>query len=442
MEYSFKKKGDFLYYKHNKSGIIFFSNKEKFSEWKGSKDKNVFFLVKDNFWVENFPTTASSSFLESFFPPENSTVVKLLLESGYKLLGKSCLDEFACGGLGIFSNKGEIFNPHDKSRLVGGSSSGSAFSVSKDIVKFSIGHDAGDSVRRPSSYCGIIGFKPSYGSISRYGIIPMASSFDTVGIMSKDINMISSIFKILHKIDYKDLTTLAFNKIKSKYLLKKNKLKKIAVIKGIEEFINKEYYQMYLDFLNKISDNNLLTVEKIDLPIEIKKSLQISYLILCSSEISSHLNSLNGLTYGCNNDNDKTIIEKRSARIGKWTKERIIIGNYFLKKNDLLEKANSFRLYLVQWLKKLFKEYDFLIFPGTEGAAPKLSDLTEEKNLRKSEWIDNLLLLANLGGNPSINLPLGKIENDLPVSINIDSSWNNEEELIKFSEYLITKIKD
>lgn len=434
-----KKKGTFPgvknYFEESLSDGPIFSFEEKtFSEWKRDRkeSKKEYFVLKDNFWSKGIPTTSSSLFLKSFFPMENSTVLTLLIENGYKLLGKSYLDEFACGGLGIFSCEGVISNPHNKKRAVGGSSSGSAFSVANGIVSFAIGHDAGDSVRRPSSYCGIIGFKPSYGSISRYGIIPMASSFDTVGIMSKDIGKIKEIYEKISKIDYKDITTVAFSKLNSKPI---GETKKVAVFKNLQGEISDRYFEIYRKKIQAIEEKGLAKVEEIVIPETIRENLQISYLILCSSEVTSHLNSLNGITYGCKDSNKATIKSKRSSFIGKWAKERIIVGSYFLKEKDLIKKASNFRIFVTEWLKEIFKNYDFLLFPGTESIAPEIKE-SENNNIKKSKWVDNLMLLSNLAGNPSINIPLGKV-NEMPISLNIDSPWKNERDLLNFTSKLL-----
>jgi len=301
------------FYSDGSSAPIFFGDKKTIDSWENSSDKSSFFLAKDNFWTKDLPTTASSLFLTSFFPVDDATAIKLLRNKGYKLLGKTTLDEFACGGTGLFSSRGMITNPHNSSNLSGGSSSGSAYAVSKKIVPFALGHDTGDSVRRPASYCGVIGFKPSYGLISRYGVIPMASSFDTVGIMSIDIKIIREVFKIVSKEDYRDLVTLASRKEKLKNQISKKK--KIAIIKGIENNLDKEFSDIYKKKIELLKSENYI-IEEIEIPKKITDNIQTCYLILCSSELVSHLNSLQGVTYGHKGLNE-TVEDKRTQLIGK-----------------------------------------------------------------------------------------------------------------------------
>lgn len=424
------------FYCEGSSAPIFFSDENHLKEWENSENKSKFFLTKDNFWTKDFPTTASSLFLSSFFPVDDATVIKLLRAKGYRLLGKTTLDEFACGGTGLFSSEGEITNPHNSKNLSGGSSSGSAFAVASKIVPFTLGHDTGDSVRRPASYCGVIGFKPSYGLISRYGVIPMASSFDTVGILSLDLSIIKKVFKIIAKSDYRDLVTLSAKKKKKKLLINNN-LKKIAVIKGIENFLSKEYSQSYLSNIEFLRNSGKYEIFEIEIPDKIRDNLQITYLILCSSELVSHLGSLQGITYG-HNDVNETIENKRTQFIGKWVKERILIGNYFLKEDEFLNKAKQLRYIIKKWSEKIFSEYQFLVFPGTKGSAPTIDSFLNNDNMNASHWSDNLLLIANFTGNPSINIPIGK-ENEMPISLNIDSCWKNDKAVIDLANFILNK---
>ncbi|CAG8646946.1 6883_t:CDS:2, partial [Paraglomus occultum] len=199
----------------------------------------------------------------------NAFVIEILEKKKKILLGKTVLDEFACGGTGLHAATGPIFNPYNDSR-----------------------HDTGDSIRRPASYCGIVGFKPSYGIISRAGIIPMASSLDTVGILAQKTQDIKSVFAITSQKDPHDLLTVA---TRSKSLSpKKNK---IAVVAGIEKYLPNELSNLYHKTIEKLEKRGC-TIEKITIPKKIREHLQITYLILCSSELVSHLNSLQGVTYG------------------------------------------------------------------------------------------------------------------------------------------------
>ena len=399
-----------------------------------TSDKHYF--IKDNFWSKSFPTTASSKFLSNFFSEQDSTVVKLLSRKGYKLLGKTVLDEFGCGGTGLHAETGPLVNPINNLHIIGGSSSGSAFAVATGEVSFSLGHDTGDSVRRPASYCGIVGFKPSYGLISRYGIIPMASSLDTVGILAKKVNKISEIFLAIKKKDSLDLTTNT--KIK-KYKILSTK-KKIAIIDKLEEKMDYERKKVYKHTIETIEKMGYV-IEKINFPKRIRENLQLTYLIICSTELVSHLNSLQGITYGKIVEKKEEIKKKRTLYIGEKVKERLLFGGYFLEKRELLEKAQKMRFIITKWFKKILHNYDFFIFPSTK-KIPLVTEIEYFSPFKLSfdNWDDNLLLLANLTGFPSISLPTGFFVDNLPFNINIDTYYNQDKKLIKFAREIESEL--
>ena len=391
------------------------------------KKKELTYFAKDNFWTTNFPTTASSKFLGNFWSIQNAFVIQLL-ERKKILLGKTALDEFACGGTGLHAATGPIFNPYYSSCIVGGSSSGSAWVVAKNLVPFALGHDTGDSIRRPASYCGIVGFKPSYGIISRSGVIPMASSLDTVGILAKKTKNIKSAFAIISQKDPHDLLTIT---TRSKVLSpEKNK---IAVVAGIEKYLPNELSNLYHKTIEKLEKTGY-TIEKITIPKKIREHLQITYLILCSSELVSHLNSLQGVTYGVKEN--VSVNHKRSKHLGEIVKQRLLIGAYFLEKQELFIKAQKMRYLVDKWVKKVFQNYDFLIFPSVNNTAPPAANFNHSfSGLISSHWSDNLLLLANFAGLPSLSLPIGLV-NGLPVSININSKYGKDKEILEFAENL------
>jgi aspartyl-tRNA(Asn)/glutamyl-tRNA(Gln) amidotransferase subunit A len=207
--------------------------------------------------------------------------------------------------------------------------------VANDLVPFALGHDTGDSIRRPASYCGIIGFKPSYGLLSRAGVIPMASSLDTVGILAQKIPDVKSVFAIISHKDPHDLLTEA-NRNK-KISRQKNK---IAVVAGIEKYLPTDLSNLYHNTIKKLEKLGY-TIEKITIPKKIREHLQITYLILCSSELVSHLNSLQGVTYGIKDNIN--ITQKRSKYLGEIIKQRLLIGSYFLQNQELFIKAQKIR---------------------------------------------------------------------------------------------------
>jgi aspartyl-tRNA(Asn)/glutamyl-tRNA(Gln) amidotransferase subunit A len=393
-----------------------------------AEKKWLAYFAKDNFWTKKFPTAASSKFLDDFWTGQNAFVVELLEKKKKILLGKTVLDEFACGGTGLHAATGPIFNPYNNSCIVGGSSSGSAWVVANDLVPFALGHDTGDSIRRPASYCGIVGFKPSYGLISRSGVIPMASSLDTVGILAQKVRDIKSVFAIISPKDPHDLLTEAFrSKISSS---KKNK---IAIVTGIKKYLPTELSDLYHSTIEKLGRLGY-SIEKINIPKRIREHLQITYLILCSSELVSHLNSLQGVTYGVKENIN--IVHKRSKYLGEIVRTRLLIGAYFLENRELFVKAQKMRYLIDKWVKKVFQNCDFLVFPSTNNAAPSAANFNHSfSGLISSHWSDNLLLLANFSGLPSLSLPIGFV-NGLPVSININGPYGKDKKVLELSERL------
>ncbi|CAJ0747562.1 3380_t:CDS:2 [Entrophospora sp. SA101] len=343
--------------------------------------------TNSNFTISPLPahkkprkSRGNSNFLLDFVPGENATVIQLLAKEGAIFQGKTAMDEFACGGTGLLANTGIITNPHNPRHITGGSSSGSAEAVARGLVSFALGSDTGGSVRQPAAYCGIIGFKPSYGLVSRYGLIPMASSLDTVGILANSVATTKEVFAVIAQPDPNDLLTIAAEQARIKPV---SLTKKIAVLKGIEKHLAPEFARLYQNTIAILKGKNY-QVKTIEIPLEIRDNLQLCYLIICSSELASHLNSCQGITYGQKVNSAKNIGEKvgqmRTEYLGKSVRQRLLLGSYFLQ-NKQAPKI----------------EHSTFFFTGSE-----------------THWSDNLLLLASLGGFPSLSLPIGLV-NELSV---------------------------
>jgi aspartyl-tRNA(Asn)/glutamyl-tRNA(Gln) amidotransferase subunit A len=408
-------------YQEKKNGVVASLPSAQY-QWEFS------YYAKDNFWTPDLPTTASSAFLKDFFPSQAATVIELLKKNGYQLVGKTVLDEFACGGTGLHAVTGPVVNPHNPLHVAGGSSSGSAVVVAKKIVPFALGHDTGDSVRRPAAYCGVVGFKPSYGLISRYGVIPMASSLDTVGILADKISTVKKIFPLLAQKDPYDLLTTT----KKPKTLLPNK-KKIAIIAGLEKDLQVELAELYRNTQDKLIKLEY-SVTEINIPQQLRENLLVTYLILCSAELISHLNSLQGITYGVKDS--LSIKKKRSEYLGEIVKERLLIGAYCLEEKGSLAKAQKMRNLISRWLEKVFRDYDFLIFPSTSSVAPPITNFhTRFAGLISSHWSDNLLLLANFAGLPSLSLPIG-FSGGLPFGISINSAAGQDQTVLELASEL------
>lgn len=302
---------------------------------KENEDSKLIYYAKDNLWSLDFPTTASSLFLKDFFSGCNATVIGLLAKAGYVLAGKTVLDELSCGGTGLHAVTGPLFNPYDSTRIVGGSSSGSALVVSKKLASFALGSDTGGSVIEPSSFCGLVGFKPAYGSVSRLGLIPFCSLLDTVGVMARSVEVVEKIYRVLAKADPMDLWSLYFWKKRAKQVTSKEKslFQRVVVFEGLEKFLDSGVAELYRHSLAQLKEKGYTIVQK-KLPLGLKESIRTTWISICFSQLVSHLNSFQGISFGFKKSRNKKtgVVEKRSLGIGSLVKQRMLVGGYILNK--------------------------------------------------------------------------------------------------------------
>lgn len=398
----------------------------------------MFYAVKDMFSVKSTITSASSRILENYIAPYNATVIEKLNQNQNILLAKLNQDEFAQGGSSEYSSRGKILNPVDKKRIPGGSSGGSATIVALDLVDFALGTDTGGSVRNPASYTGIIGFKPTYGAISRYGVIAMASSFDTVGILAKKMKMVSTVFDQIRGRDPKDLTSIDIdNQVKSKP-------KRLAVI---QQFINKldptilKKLELRLDEFRKEGHS----VDYVDL-----SSLDYAlacYYILVPAEVSSNMARYDNLVYG--NSKSLDLIQNSSLEdwylserdlFGPEVKRRIGTGNFILSSgyyDAYYLQAAKLRRYITNQFLNAFKEYDILIGPTTPHGAPEFDD--ENSDPMALYLADIMTVAANISGLPAISLPLLEDSAGLPVGLQLMAMQRADLDLLQFSTEIMEK---
>ncbi|KAK5963166.1 glutamyl-tRNA(Gln) amidotransferase subunit HER2 PWA37_004871 [Arxiozyma heterogenica] len=440
------------------------------------------YSLKDNICVSdtNENTTCNSFMLSNYKSPFNATIYEILSkQTNLKYIGKTRLDEFAMGSMGINDplklNLNDVLNPLFPDCVPGGSSSGAAASVSSNMVDFAIGTDTGGSIRLPAAWCSTMGFKPSYGKISRYGVIDMAQSLDTVGILSNDINIIKYIFRLLDKYDPKDTTSLPEKfRSKSGQDPKMNTREwKIGIPKEI--FIDLCDPEVWSHF--KIILANLFkSVPQVSLyPVSIpswKLSLPI-YYTLCPSEVASNMARYDGIRYGSREsddfetqnqggDTENDIIlfaSSRSKHLGKEVKRRIVLGNYTLSsdsyKNNYM-KAQKLRMRLIDEFNTIFRlpnillsnqEYendekdgvDFLLVPTNLTKPPKLVDILNNKNQGKENPImdyinDFFTVPMSLAGLPTISIPMCKKSS---LGLQIVGQYGDDYNLLDFSKHII-----
>lgn len=402
-------------------------DKLEYNPNKNSLLNGIPYALKDNFSTKDILTTGSSNILKDYIPIYNSTVYQKLIDAGCVLVGKTTLDELAMGGTGTTCHTGVVRNIWDKKRMVGGSSAGSANAVASGIVPFAIGSDTGDSVRKPASYVGIIGFKPTYGRISRYGLFAFASSLDHVGIFARNVKDVAIVTDVLKGKDTNDMTSLEDDNIKyADNLDNEIKGRKLFYIKEVinVKTNNKETEEIIKKFMDNIDKLRELgfVIEEVSIDKKLLEAVYPTYNIISCAEATSNNANLTGILYGPRSDKDNIndmIFDARTKGFSELIKRRFVIGSYVLQKENqdkLFLNACRVRRIIVDKINDLFKEYDGYILP-TSGIAPLLEDasdkLTEEYLI-----LENHLQIGNFGGFPSITIPCGYV-NNMPISINL-----------------------
>ena len=428
---------------------------EKVNNLDKSKIDSVFYgipvVIKDNFSTKDIPTTASSNILNGYVPIFSSEVVLRLEEAGAIVIGKTTLDELAMGGSGTTGHKGTTFNPWDKShkRMIGGSSCGSAAAVSAGIVPFAIGSDTGDSVRKPASYSALVGFKPSWGRISRFGLFPFAASLDHVAYFARNVFDSAISLNVLAGRDDKDASS-SFLEVEdyTKELNKSVKGKRVAVINQIISSIKSK--QVVKDFTKSVEGLKKLGVEidYIDMDINLLKAILPTYIIISSAEATSNNANLDGIKFGNRKDGEtyeEVMTNTRTEGFSELIKRRFVIGSFSLSRENtdvLFLRAQKCRRLIVVAFNKVFEKYDAIYCPASPTTAPLIENNVD---LLSDEYLiaDNYLPFGNMGGFPSITLPIG-FENGLPFGGNLTGKPFEESKLLNIATKLeeVTGLKD
>lgn len=379
--------------------------------------------LKDNICTKNIRTTCASKMLENFSPPYSATVYNKLQRSGAVLLGKLNMDEFAMGSSSEHTIFGPVHNPWNTAYAAGGSSGGSAASVAANLTAFALGSDTGGGLRQPASYCGVVGLKPTYGLVSRYGLIAFACSLDQIGIISKDIIDCGLIMNVIAGHDPKDSTSVKRPNVDYLGGIEKK-------VDGIKIALPREFFDPVLDedvrtcindtlrrlesFGNLLSDCSLPTIEN---------AVQAYYLV-SSSEASSNLARYDGIRYGHRNKEADNISDlyrnSRAEGFGREVKRRILLGTYALSsghQEELYKKALKVRSMLAQQFSNAFEKYDIIAAPTCPTTAFKLGEKLD--NPLKMYLDDIYTVTANLAGLPALSIPCGKGKNGMPVGIQL-----------------------
>lgn len=379
--------------------------------------------IKDNILVEDYKTTAGSKILENYIAPYDAFVIEKLKKAGAVILGKTNLDEFAMGSSTENSAFGVVKNPHDIARVPGGSSGGSAVAVAANHCVAALGSDTGSSVRQPASFCGVVGFKPSYGMVSRYGLIAMASSLDQIGPITKTVEDTKLIFDVIRGQDKMDSTTIESRIKKAKPSQAYQELR----IKNLRIGVPKEYFGKGLD--KEVKEKIEKAIEKLEKKgAKIKKvSLPSSeyglavYYILMPAEVSANLARYDSIKYGLSlkgKDLLDQYLKTRAQGFGDEVRRRLILGTYVLSagyKDAYYNKAQKVRALIKKDFEKVFNEVDVLLTPTAPTTAFKIGEKQDPLSMYLS---DIYTVQANLAGLPAISVPCGEVRG-LPVGLQI-----------------------
>ena len=395
-------------------------------------------LVKDNIAIKGEPLTCASNLLQSYKSPYSATVIDRLESNGALITGQTNMDEFAMGSSSEYSIYGSVKNPYDLKKVAGGSSGGSAAAVAEDLCDIALGSDTGGSIRQPASFCGIYGLKPTYGRISRYGLVAHASSFDTIGILSKQLKNITSAFSVMSGKDPKDATSsmetvLSLEKYNKEVLPKRVGILSDHLLSEIDSEIIDRYH-VVLDFLTR----NRVKLVEIDLPYF--DYCVATYYVLTMAEASSNLSRFDGVRYGkraTSKDLNELYIESRSRGFSDEVKRRIMTGTYVLSSgyyDAYYSKALKVRRLIKDEYNKLFSKVDCLFIPTTSSTAFPLKNNLD--NPIKMYLADIFTVPFNLIGSPSLNIPAGILKNKLPIGFQIAGNSFKEETLFNFAHSL------
>jgi len=404
------------------------------------------FVIKDNMSTKDVPTTASSNILRGYVPVFDATVVEKLKNAKAVPIGKATLDELAMGGTGTTGHLGITYNPYDRThtRLVGGSSCGSAAVTADGIVPFALGSDTGDSTRKPASYAGLVGFKPTWGRISRYGLFPFAPSLDTVGIFTRSVKDCAFVLSATAGKDKKDMTSSSEPVVDyAKDIEKCAKKYKIAVIQEIFDTIkDKDLRKAFLDNIEKLKQAGF-TVDFVHYPMSLLQTLFATYFVISCAEATSNNANLDGVKFGPKSNGDtyeEVMKNARTVGFGELIKRRFIIGSFALmkeNKDELFVRAQRNRRAIVDELSKIYEKYDFVYSLAAPSIAPKIGEASDRLS---DEYLvaDNQLVLGNFAGLPSLTLPLG-MKNNMPFGVNVMGKAFDEAGVLKLA-YQIEKI--
>lgn len=397
--------------------------------------------IKDNLCYRGHEVTAGSKILQGFESLFDATVIRRLLDEDAIIIGRLNCDEFAMGSSNEFSTYGPVKNPRKLSKVPGGSSGGSSAAVAANLCQAALGSDTGGSIRQPASFCGVFGFKPTYGRISRHGLIAYASSFDQIGPITKSVEDAALLYEVMAGTDEYD-STLTRKEVEPADLgTPHNKKMRIGFIKEtlVHEKIDAEVRDGMTDYIQKLKDMGH-TVEPVNFP-HLDQLVPV-YYVLSTAEASSNLSRYDGIHFGYRSENahdlESTYKLSRTEGFGKEVKRRILLGTFVLSSgyyDAYYGKAQKARRLIKDETDKIFEDYDFILSPTSPHTA---FDIGREKSDPTVMYLEDIFTVqANICGTPAVSLPLGKHSNGLPYGIQLMAPSYGEKSLLEFSHHLM-----
>ena len=401
--------------------------------------------IKDNICTKGIKTTCSSRMLENFVSPYDATVIEKIKKENMINLGKLNMDEFAMGGSTEYSYFKKTRNPWNLNKVPGGSSGGSAAAVASRMVPWALGSDTGGSIRQPSSFCGVVGLKPTYGLISRYGLVAFASSLDQIGPITKDVYDSAMLLNIIAGHDKRDTTSSNIEKKDYTKALKND-------VKGLKIGVPKEFFGEGINEEVKESLENAIKVYKElgaeveEFSLDIAKYSLATYYIIACAEASSNLGRFDGIRYGYRAKEFKDLKDlyrkSRSEGFGPEVKRRIILGTYVLSSgyyDAYYKKAQQVRTLVMNEFNKAFQKYDVLLTPTSPTVAFDIG--SKSNNPLEMYLADICTVSVNIAGLPGISIPCGVDKENMPIGMQLIGDKFQEEKILNAAYTFEQKIK-
>lgn len=391
-------------------------------------------VLKDNISTKGIRTTASSKILDNYVPVYDATITKKLKDAGGVIVAKASMDELGMGGTNRNALIGPAHNPWNPAHITGGSSGGSAALIAAGTTSLAIGTDTGDSIRKPAAYCGVIGVKPTYGRISRYGIIPYASSLDTVGYFTTNIRDAAEALEITAGRDDHDMTS-SFLPVEAyaKNLNPDLKGQKIGVFKTVLDRVSDPVIHQTFDNLVEQIKNAGAEVVDVEMDTKLMELIAPIYKTIANAEATANHSNLDGIRFGERKPGgsvEEVMTNSRTAGFSSYVRARFVIGSYSLfeeNQDRLFRKAQKIRRLLVDAYKALFEKCDLILAPAAVDVAPLIEESSDVR-FGQDRFEEEHMQLANFSGYPSLTMPLG-LANGLPFGINLTAKAFEEQEL-------------